>query len=531
MKKILILIITTGLFFITACEDYLDVNTNPNGPTSVSAFLYLSPMQAQIAEAGQWDARMFAYYTQNFAYYTSSYRYDLQGDPAWTSDMAQYWRCVYWSMGKNLSDMLDKSIAEERWDLVGIGYALRAWGWQMLVDEHGPIIIKEAFVDGLKTFNYDTEEYAYEVVDSLCAQAIQYLNRTDGAVSKTYAAQGDLSYGGDRLKWKKMVYGLWALSKSHLSNKASIYNPQKVMDYVDSSFASNSDNFYIPFTGLTSSDASFFCPTRNNFAGARTGAYTVSLMNGSVFGVEDPRCRIMLPPSDNIVNNVPGAQYIGVVNGSGYSSIPSADQPYNLYGRKSVSSSPAGTTGTYMFKDAVNWPMMTYSELQFIKAEAAMRAGQKGKALTAYENAVSSAIDFTNQYAGATTYNPTPGVSPVSSTEKQTFLDGVVPLSADDLTMSMILCQKYVHLWAWGTLETWMDLRRFHYVDTYGTESTQVFAGFVNPTIYSTNEGKNVNRIRPRYNSEYVWNMDALVQIGADKSTYHTEELWATKPE
>jgi len=531
MKKIIILLLTAGLFLFTACEKYLDVNDNPNGPVKVSAFLYLAPMQSQIAEAIQWDARMFAYYTQNFAYYTSAYRYDQQGDPAWTSDMAQYWRCAYWSMGQNLTDMIDISKTEERWDMVGIGYALRAWGWQMLVDEHGPIVIKEAFVNGLKTFNYDTEEYAYQVVDSLCKQAIEYLNRKDGAVSQTYAAKGDISsYAGQRLKWKKMVFGLMALNQSHLSNKSSLYNAQKVMDYVDSSFVSNSDNFNFSFTGLTSSDATFFGPTRYNYLGARTGAFTVSLMNGTVFPVADPRCRIMLPPSDNIVNNVAGAQYVGVVNGNGYGTIASADQPYNLYGIKGVATPPASTIGMYMFKDAVSWPMMTYSQLQFIKAEAALRAGQRTVALTAYNNAVSAAIDFANLYAGKTTYN-TSGVAAITSGEKAAFLAGVVPADANNLTMSMILCQKYVHQWAWGTLETWTDLRRFHYTDTYGTETTQVFAGFTNPTLYSTNEGKNVNRIRPRYNSEYVWNMDALIKIGADKTTYHTEELWVTKPE
>ncbi len=529
MKKILISLITIGLLATQGCEKYLDVNTNPNGPTAVSPYLYLSPMLTQIAEAIQYDSRMFCHYTQNLAYYTADYRYDIQGTAAWTSDMAQYWRCIYWSMGMNLSDMIEISESQERWDLAGIGYALRAWGWQQLVDIHGPVIIKEAFQDGLKTFNYDTEEFAYETVQELCQKALEYLNRTEGAVSAAYAAQGDMVYDGDVAQWIKFVYGILAMNQLHLSNKSSLFDAQKVIEYVDMSFESNDDNFLIPFEGSSSSNANFYGPTRANFRYVRTATYIVSLLNGTVLGTPDPRMSIMLPPSDNLLDPaVTDAQYIGVTPAMGYSSIASADQPYNLYGIKGIATPSAGTTGMYMFKDQIDWPMLTYSELQFMKAEAAFRSGEKITALDAYNEAVSAAIDFTNKYTGKTTFGETEAVSPA---DKSAFLNAVVPVNADDLTMSMIMCQKYVHQWIWGSLETWMDLRRFHYTDTYGSESTQVFAGFTLPSLDATNEGKTVNRVRPRYNSEYVWNAKSLEVIGALETDYHTEELWATKAE
>lgn len=520
---------TIGVLLLQGCENYLDVNTNPNGPTAVSPYLYLSPMLAQTAEAIQWDSRMFCHYNQNLAYYTADYRYDMQGTAEWTADMAQYWRLVYWNMGMNLSDMIQFSEEQERWDLAGMGYALRAWGWQQLVDIHGPVIIKEAFREGLKTFHYDTEEFAYQTVDSLCKVALDYLERTDGAVSASYAAQGDMVYEGDREKWIKFVYGILAMNQLHLSNKSSLFDAAKVIEYVDNSFASNDDNFLVPFEGSSSSDASFFGTTRANFRYVRTAAFTVSLLDGTVFGVTDPRMKIMLPPSDNLLDiTVPDAQYIGVTPAMGYSSINSADQPYNLYGIKGVASPGSGTTGMYMFRDQIDWPMLTYPQLQFMKAEASFRAGDKVMALDAYTEAVSAAVDFTNEYAGSTSFGSTAAVTP---SDKEAFLTGIIPADPDDLTMSMIMCQKYVHQWVWGSLETWMDLRRFHYTDTYGAEITQVFAGFALPALYSTNEGKTVNRVRPRYNSEYVWNADALEVIGAQETDYHTEELWVTKAE
>ena len=524
MKKITYsVLILTVMLFSTSCEKWLDVNRNPNGPEKVTAYLYLASMEQNMALANQWDARMLDYYTQNFAYYSTNYVYDLQGTPAWTSDMAEMWRTVYWKLGINLSDMISISESEQRWDLAGIGYVLRAWGWQDLTDMHGPIVLKEAYEPGLYSFNYDNEQVVYEEVVRLLNKAIENLNRTDGSVSAAFAAKGDQIYKGNRIQWKRFAYGLLAINMSHLSNKSALYKPEKVISYVDSSFVSNSDNALIGFAGSVSADASFFSPMRNNYVGARPSKFVVSLLDGTVFGAADPRIRIMLPPSNNILNKVAGALYVGVEPGKGYSSIPANDTPFNIYGNLGVGTPAATTIGTYLFTPNIKWPLMTYSQLQFIKAEAALRKGDKPTAVTAYTAGVSSALDFTNTYSGTTTYGIT---SSITSGEKTTYINTVVPAVPTALTMSKIMCQKYIHMWAWAPYETWTDIRRFHYTDTYPGESTQVFAGFTIPALASENNGKLIYRVRPRYNSEYVWNSAALKVIGGLDLDYHTKPIW-----
>lgn len=537
MKKIIFSVsILMVMLITTSCEKWLDVNRNPNGPEKVTAYLYLGSMEQNMALANQWDARMLNYYTQNFAYYSTNYVYDLQGTAAWTSDMAEMWRTVYWKLGINLSDMINISEAEQRYDLAGIGYVLRAWGWQDLTDMHGPIVLKESFEPGLYTFKYDNEQTVYEEVVRLLNKGIENLNRTDGSVSAAFAGKGDQIYKGDRIKWKKFAYGLLAINMSHLSNKSALYKADKVISFVDSSFVSNSDNALIGFAGSVSADASFFSPMRNNFVGARPSKFSVSLMDGTVFGAIDPRMKVMLPPSKNLLDKVAGALYVGVEPGKGYSPIAANDQPLNLYGISGVGTPPATTVGTYLFTPNVKWPLMTYSQLQFIKAEAAFRSGDKTKALDAYSKGVSSAIDFTNGYAGTNSYTTILG-SPVVTTnysvttsitpaEKTTFVSAVVPVNASALTISKILCQKYIHMWAWAPYETWTDMRRFHYTDTYSGEPTQVYAGFTIPALASENNGKLIYRVRPRYNSEYVWNSAALQVIGGLELDYHTKPIW-----
>jgi hypothetical protein len=182
----------------------------------------------------------------------------------------------------------------------------------------------------------------------------------------------------------------------------------------------------------------------------------------------------------------------------------------------------------YIFTNNVSWPLMTYSQLQFTKAEAAFRKGDNALALTAFSNGVGSAIDFANIYAGVTTYGT---VASITTAEKNAFIASAVPTDANNLTLSHIMCQKYVHMWAWGAMEIWTDLRRYHYTDTYGSETTQVFRGFTLPPLAAEGNGKPIYRVRPRYNSEYVWNMDALKKIGADKLDYHTNQTWISIPE
>ena len=73
------------------------------------------------------------------------------------------------------------------------------------------------------------------------------------------------------------------------------------------------------------------------------------------------------------------------------------------------------------------------------------------------------------------------------------------------------MSQKYIAQWAWGHNELWMDMRRYHYTDIDPASGSQVLPGLRRrrTNLYPDNGGKIVQRIRPRYNSEYVWNIAA----------------------
>ncbi len=523
MKKLYAAILVASLGLSYACSDYLDVNTNPNAPQTVTANLYLPPMLHWMVTSPQYDGRFVGHYTQEWyntstTFATPEQTWARMGyDPA-SDNGAQQWRDVYWSLGQNLIDMNTKAEAEQRWDLLGVGQILKAWGWQALADLHGEIIVKEAVDQSRTSFDYDTQEYAYGEIRRLLDSAIVLLQRTDGGVSQAYLAKGDKIYTGDRTKWLKLAYGMKALMLNHYSNKAS-YAPAEVIADVNKSFASNADDLLLTYPNVNPfDDYNFWGRSRNNITTFRQTQFIVGLMDGTQFGVEDPRMRSMLSPA-------PDGVYRGLdPNVAGFGALATAQQPNNFFGYTATNG--LGLPGRYLFDDKAKIPLMTYSQLQFIKSEAALRMGDQATALAAYKEGISSHIDFVN----ARNLDNNQAAPQITGTAKTAFLatPTVVPAT---VTLSHIMSQKYIAQWAWGHNEMWMDMRRYHYTDLDPVSGVEIFRGFAPPTnLYGDNGGKLVQRIRPRYNSEYVWNVPGLDAIGGLAPDYHTKPLWITQP-
>ncbi len=231
----------------------------------------------------------------------------------------------------------------------------------------------------------------------------------------------------------------------------------------------------------------------------------------------------MLSPS-------PDGQYRGLdPNVVGFGALTTSQRPNNFFGYPGTSG--LGLPARYIFSDKSKIPVMTYAELQFIKAEAALGASNAAAAWTAYKNGITAHFDFVNARNRDDNQSPLP----ITTAERDSFLanPAIVP-PVGSLTLSHIMSQKFIALWGWGHNEVWMDMRRYHYqdVDPNPVSGLQVFRGFTPPTnLFPDNGPLLVQRIRPRYNSEYVWNKVGLAPIGGLALNYHTTALWiTTKP-
>ncbi len=502
-KSSYILLMLATLVGAVSCKEYLDINEDPRNPQLAEGHVLLPPIFAQMALSEQFDTRYIGKYVQNFHQATANDTWDRHGYIPGSDASGEKWRAHYWSIGRNIDLIIEDGRETGKWDYVGAAKAIRAWSWLTTTDYHGDIILRQAWEPNRYVFQFDPQEAVYAEAERLANEAITDLSRTDGRVSQASLGRGDLVYKGDREKWIKFTYGTLARLENHKSNKAD-YNPDRVIEYVNKSMTGSADNFAVPFAGTSTADGNFFGPRRDNLTLFRQSAFAVSLLDGSVFGgVEDPRLPIMLTAS-------PDGVYRGVVAAQG--------DPNNTTGNVRLIPTPYGTlpgvplstaTGKYIFRNDAPMPLMTYFELQFVKAEAAFRKGDRAMALTAYQEGIRAHMEFAGVAAAA----------------RSTFLNSAaVAQNAAQLTLSDIMLQKYIAMYGHGALETWVDMRRYQY-------SPEVYTGFTLPTnLFPDNNGKPAYRVRPRFNSEYVWNRQSLETVGGNNPDYHTYEVWFSLP-
>ncbi|MVN22858.1 SusD/RagB family nutrient-binding outer membrane lipoprotein [Mucilaginibacter arboris] len=524
MKKLLYIIIATlSMSMVSSCKKYVDINTNPNAPTSVDAASLLPPIEAGMERGVWYDSRYISQYAQMWGASTANNVWDQEGYIPGSDSGGEMWRTVYFSLGQNVTLMIQDATANNKYEYLGVAYALRAWGWQTGGDLYDHMIVKEAFDPSRLTFDYDAPEVVYAEVIKDCRLALQYFNqatKTDGITGQSATlAKGDYMYYGDRSKWIKFIYSIMATNALHLSNKAT-FSADSVVKYVDLSFASNADNASVQNTASGSTDANFWGPTRGNLASFRQSDNIVRLLDGRILAgtanqdtLADPRLPLLLMQSKD-------KAYRGVIPPLG---DPNSADANTLIPQFVGMSATNGVKPKYLFNDASRGVLMTYPVLQFMKSEALYKKGDISGALLAYIKGVTAALDFvSNPPIGTALTGVTNYISPTAITN---YLNGPsVKHSTATLQLSDILQQKFIACFLWNPLEAWADERRYQY-------SATVFQGFTKPgTLYPDNAGKQVYVVRPRYNSEYIWNVPALQSFGATAPDYHTTKPWFILP-
>lgn len=548
MKRILILILTISVFSVS-CKKYLDeAYKNPNLPTYSAPELVLQSCISAMHRGVALDSRAIGFYTQNFANIISvNYNPERHGYAPGSDLYGDIWRMHYWNMGFNLRDMIDSGSAVGKFDYVAAAYTLDAWSWLTVADVHADLPVKQAFEKGRLSFDYDDQPAAYQQALRDCDSALAYWEKA-GAMSLPTLAEGDLYFfQGNQSRWVKFVYGIKARIYHRFSKKSTYLSKEvdSVIKYTDPSrtMSSTLDDAMVQFNIANPDVAArnFFGPSRGNVGGFRIGQFPISIMTGSasapglVFGntVNDPRVNyIMRPSPDGVYRGIPAAQY------ADNPSTPAPDRRvpsfWGIIAQTSAPSLGVDSGARTFFRNDSKFPIMTYSELQFLRAEAYFLKGDKVNARTAYLKGINGHFDMLNTHffgylnaAGTNSPAPITKVT-ISQTDRDTYLnnpDFVPPASG--LTLKHIMSQKYLALWGWGFVENWVDMRRYNY------DETNIYPGYTRLSItqlYPDNGGKLAERIRPRYNSEYLWNIEALKKVGAFEPDYHTKKVWFSIP-
>jgi hypothetical protein len=326
------------------------------------------------------------------------------------------------------------------------------------------------------------------------------------------------------------------------------------------------DDFVLPFDATVNNNSNYFGTFRDNMSTLRQSSFIVRALDGtalagsSVKANRDPRMALMLSASNDTTNGNGGYRGVDPGQGDPYYAL-NAPTSYYVNGAPPTSGTALtnynnarkkvpvawgdstyanvsaavinNTTGKYLFQNKAPFPIMTYAEMRFIKAEAAIRSNNNGVAYTAYKEGINGHFNFINRnYSGVRGALNLYGLNPISATARASYLASAnVKQSSDLLTRTDIMLQKYIALWGWGFFETWVDMRRYHYTDLDPATNLQVYNTFTLPTsLYTNNNGLPVYRVRPHFTSEYTYNRAELERLGVLQQTYHTREMWFSMP-
>ena len=317
-NKLAVVAITAIGLGVTGCNDYLDINTNPNNPTSDDALFQqrLPWMQFYMEHAYHITASNSTFYTGNFVRPGAARE---KGATVWNLGAStRAANCQQWfftMVGNNLAPLYDQAMAAGAYHYAACSKFFRAYGFMMLTDVFGEIPYNDAFGENPSP-KYDTGRTVFMGCIADIDEAIKLFGRDQekvNGVTPPSLAEGDTWNHGDVQKWIKMCYLLKARWINHLSKKDAgkytdgKYDAQEILACLDKAMQNNGENTIVPHedTNTSSHDklgwdepvdynAMYSCIGMNSNIYI-TKTYYDNLTNFGGYGVEDPRADKLIP--------------------------------------------------------------------------------------------------------------------------------------------------------------------------------------------------------------------------------------------
>lgn len=405
-------------FLMVGCEGFLDINDDPNNPTEAPAQGLMTNVTYQTAQNMYQLGSITSYYVQ----YLASPNRSSSNDIHEASSFGTLWAQLYETL-TDLSDLEVLAEEEGATEYLGVAKILKALNLATLVDAFGDVPYSDAFFAETLQPTYDDHAQLYDEIFLLLNDGLTELGRDETTLS---IDNDDFIYEGDIEKWEKLAYMLRARYLNHFSKQSS-YDPDAVLSALDDGFDSNDDDAQVTFF---EEQINPWAQVARSNAGLILGGWLseqiVDQLNGSTFGVEDPRIEFMTDTTDDGI-------YVGVENGAGRGTAPAA-------GAFSVL-----TEDTFYADATAPLLIATYAEQKFIEAEAAFEI-DLARSYQAYLDGIEAHMNKLG----------------VDEAERDAYMaDPEVDPGEAGLTIDHIMKEKYVAMFLHP--EAWVDARRYDY--------------------------------------------------------------------
>ncbi len=355
------------LINISCTDNFEEINTDPNRPKEITPGVILEQMQYRMVSASLTTARSFTHNLMQVDAPRSSsdgggvHRYVITpGESLWST---------FYLLMNDVEDIITiaEELEEDNYKAIALVY--KSWAYSILTDLYGDIPYSEATnaIDGNFTPSFDEQKLIYEDLLSNLVLANSLFDETKGL---TYG--GDLLYDANQasgglnsgiVKWKRFCNSLRLRLLLRISGKDGEINVNdQIADILNNPtiypvFEGNSDEAILMFPG----SFPYFNPYYNaRTLGWRDGTYFTIYFLDNLNAIADPRRDVWVIPIE-----VDGE----LINRGIESGYPVTTE-YNV-----------GANSSY--KDELKTDpklgiMMTYSELEFIKAELALKGFSTG---------------------------------------------------------------------------------------------------------------------------------------------------------
>ena len=307
MKKLIYFALSLILIFGAAsCENWLDVNTNPNKPNNQSATVEIRLPWIQYYYMYAWGSASVR--TSAAAQIVTSYSYTdhigrlANWNPSQDANITPYQN---WFIGaaNNIPDIIKKAQETGATHYEAAALVVKSMGYIMMVDLFSEIPYFNAIGPDFSP-SFDTGDVVYEACLADIDKAIELFSQPqqEGA---TPLSAGDTWNGGDVNKWIKLCYGLKARWLGTLS-KTDQYDPQAVLDAIAKGPQSNADNTKMTHYNVESAGTSFLSgdaygpnvvwDTASWGRNQKLNRWYINLLtNFKGTGVRDPRASKLIP--------------------------------------------------------------------------------------------------------------------------------------------------------------------------------------------------------------------------------------------
>lgn len=378
-NKILLLVFSCATVVFCACERHFnDLNLDPNRPERATPGVLLGQLQYRIVNAKLNDAKNLTHELMQVHVPRASA--NINSIMRWFLEPREgIWNNYYTALA-DVDDLyaISEELGEENY--MAIALVLKAYVFSILTDLYGDIPCLEATQGSSGNFlpAFDRQQVVYEQILTWLAEANRLVE-----VGEPLLYGGDMIYhahsnGANMLKWKKFANSLTLRVLLRAHNRSDVLDVSSQLSRILEDqvtypvFAANDDEAIFEYTGVF--------PYYNPFYNARTfdwrdNQYFTTFFLETLNNTNDPRRTVWART---------------VVDGGNpvYRGIPSA---YALSDEFDVD---ANSNYSDHLKTLPQLGMlMTYAELEFIKAELVLRGYTSGAdASTHYENGIRASM-------------------------------------------------------------------------------------------------------------------------------------------